>query len=661
MNPVDNPLTQMMQIYGAAPSDSSVVPAGIQVGIQSETDADYLTQFTGYIEGADAAEGAIPSAAFAELAKNRTQLIHAVQAGAAFAVDPSTSVTQSGIAVQTLSSNSTTLQPLLAAGQVASLTDGDGITPELAEAFSLAVNYRTATPAALSSGDLEALQSAAPAAFASLSAAQVTSGEANPSDAASSGPTVLPQHGAEQNTATPGQFLPASELKFLFSETPTLPLSSANGGPVLLTGPLFGANIPENAVVQAAAAGTPQLAGRPLADIITPASGAQVPVMAAVESTATVPVAAPAATLAELPASTTLGAAPTSGEHLVNPDGKSVAHEGGNEASRANAVAAKIPAHVSQQNGNPEIDADGQILAVNQKVQPSTNSPGTATTLTPARASQIAQTHAQAHAAAQAPALATPTPPVSENATKRVSSSPAAKLPDDLALTKAPTMQPALAAATATRGSTDWTSPWITPERAAGWPDGFATSLVSTGLGGLMGTSNGVSTMGLMGGQPDAKLGGHVTKQLNLNLTRAVKAGEQEFSMRMDPPELGRVSVKLRFDQNGLVRSQIMAERPETLELLQREVRGLERAIEAGGHKSEQGGISFSLDSGGKESAGKAFAEAMQQDRLKDEIEGRSGEQNDGAFTEGDMEEVEIDLDEILAHVTPETGLDVRV
>ncbi len=639
MNPVDNPLTQMMQAYGAAPSDSAAAPAGIQVGIQdatSVTGTDYLTQFTGYIEGADAAEGALPSAAFADLAKNRAQLVHAVQAGAAFAVDPTAAVAQTGIAVHALSSTSTALQPLL--------VDGDGITPELAEAFSLAVNYRTATPAALSSTDLKALQSAAPADFASLSAAQVTTDAVSPSGTISLNPIALPQHGPAL-----GQFLPTSELKFLFNETPTIPASAASGDQALLTGPVFGANIPVNPAALSGVPVVPQGAGGSLADIITPTTAAQ----------------APALTAADAPTASSLSNTPTIGEHLITPDGKSLAYEGGNEASRANAMAAKIPAHGLQQNIDPEIDADGQILAVNQKAQNSTNAQAAAAALTPARASQIAQ--AQAHANAQiqtetqAPAVAALTQPTSENATKREPSNGAGKLADDSTLTKAPTMQPALAAATATRGSTDWTSPWITPERAAGWPDGFATSLVSTGLGGLMGTSNGLSSMSLMGGHPGATLGGHVTKQLNLNLTRAVKAGEQEFSMRMDPPELGRVSVKLRFDQNGLVKSQIMAERPETLELLQREVRGLERAIEAGGHKSEQGSISFSLDSGGQESAGKAFAEAMQQDRLKEEIEGRSGEQSDGAFTDGDMEEVEIDLDEILAHVTPETGLDVRV
>jgi len=623
----------MMQAYGAAPTDSATAPAGIQVAA-SESGTDYLTQFTGYIESADATEGAIPSAAFADLAKNRAQLVHTVQAGAAFAIDPSATIAQSGIAVQAAPSNSTALQSLFSGGQA----NGDQLTPELAEAFSLAVNYYTATPTALSPSDLRALQSNAPADFASLSAAQTNGDAAGPLGTISLNSNAVPQPNAGQNNAALSQFLPASDLKLIYSEPPTLPASALNSEQPLLTGTALGANMSTNPASLLTAT-TPQGNGGPLADTTISAA----PTQAAVLPTAD---------------------APAIGEHLAIPDAKSMAYEGGAEASRANAMAAGKASHASQQNIDPELDADGQILAVNQKAQNSGNNQATAAATTPARASQIAQAQAHANAQvqtqAQGAAVTASTTHNPESAAKRDTFNPAGTLTDDLALTKAPTLQPALAAATATRGSTDWTSPWITPERAAGWPDGFATSLISTGLGGLMGSNNGLSSMGLMGGQPNATMGGHVAKQLNLNLTRAVKAGEQEFSMRMDPPELGRVSVKLRFDQNGLVKSQIMAERPETLELLQREVRGLERAIEAGGHKSEQGSISFSLDSGGQESAGKAFADAMQQDRLKEEIEGRSAE-HDGAFTDGDMEEVEIDLDEILAHVTPETGLDVRV
>lgn len=637
MNSVENPLTQIMQAFGAAPVDSAAIATDLQAGPDS-ADIALAARFSGYVESNDPVLGAATSGSFAGLNKAQTQLAQSVPADAAIAVDPSAAVAQSDLIVQNSPTNAAALQALLADG-----VPSDGrITPNSAAAFSLAVNYHAATPAALSAVDLEALQSATPINFAALFAGQSASDSAISTGAISLGPAA-----AAQNHNVSGQFLPASDLKFLFSETPTLPTGNAQS---LSSGTILGTNTPLNPAQIGGAASSPQAAGA-FTGSVADLSLAQPPALASTEATVT-------------PQTLNM---PTTPEQLSVLGGKSSAFEGGSEPSRANnAAAAGQPAYASQQNINPNLDADGQVLAVTQKGQISGETTNVAAA--PSRATQIAQAQAQAQAQIQSPTQIIAPTPQAPNSDVGSAAKRDAKASDSLTgdtskakAAGAPVTPPLNATSPANHSGLNWISPWSTPERAAGWPDGFATSLVSTGLGGLTGNNGGLlSGIGMMGGQPNAAFGAHVTKQLNLNMTRAVKAGEQEFSMRMDPPELGRVSVKLRFGQNGLVKSQIMAERPETLELLQREIRGLERAIEAGGHKSEQGGISFSLDSSGQESAGKAFAEALQQDRLKEEIEGQSAEQGDGIFT-GDSTEVEIDLDEILAHVTPETGLDVRV
>jgi len=202
-----------------------------------------------------------------------------------------------------------------------------------------------------------------------------------------------------------------------------------------------------------------------------------------------------------------------------------------------------------------------------------------------------------------------------------------------------------------------------TPERLAGMSESFfSTEAIAGGLSGLRGEASFMNSMGLMGGKPSAALGGQIAKQVNLHVTRAVKNGTNEFTMRLNPNELGSVRVKMSFSEAGRVSAQIFAERPETLELLQREVRGIERAVEAGGHKAD--GLSFNLDSGSEQSAGKAFADAAREDQLKEQIE------NGAAEGDGDNTAVENDfndqtdlatLEKILSRVTPETGLDVRV
>lgn len=204
-----------------------------------------------------------------------------------------------------------------------------------------------------------------------------------------------------------------------------------------------------------------------------------------------------------------------------------------------------------------------------------------------------------------------------------------------------------------------------TPERLAGIPEGVAPAeAVAGGLSGLRGEPGFLNSMGLMGGRPSPALGGHVAKQVNLQVSRAVNNGTNEFTMRLNPTELGQVRIKMAFNDAGRVSAQLFVERPETLELLQREVKGLEKAVESGGHKLEQGGLSFNLDTGDGQSAGKAFAEAVHQDRLKDEIENKQAasdeEESDAYEGQNDLTDLAA-LEEILSRVTLDTGLDVRV
>lgn len=85
--------------------------------------------------------------------------------------------------------------------------------------------------------------------------------------------------------------------------------------------------------------------------------------------------------------------------------------------------------------------------------------------------------------------------------------------------------------------------------------------------------------------------------------TRAVE-GARRFEIRMDPPELGRIDVRLKIDDQGVASTRLVVERPETLELLQRDSRALERALGDAGLKTDEGGVRMSLkDGGGQQNA----------------------------------------------------------
>jgi flagellar hook-length control protein FliK len=71
--------------------------------------------------------------------------------------------------------------------------------------------------------------------------------------------------------------------------------------------------------------------------------------------------------------------------------------------------------------------------------------------------------------------------------------------------------------------------------------------------------------------------------------------GSRQFDIRLDPPELGRIDVRLDVDKSGEVSTRLTVDRPETLSLLQNDARGLERALQSAGLKTEDGSLQFSL------------------------------------------------------------------
>ena len=71
--------------------------------------------------------------------------------------------------------------------------------------------------------------------------------------------------------------------------------------------------------------------------------------------------------------------------------------------------------------------------------------------------------------------------------------------------------------------------------------------------------------------------------------------GVNHFEIRLDPAELGRIEVRLDIDEDGGVKAHLTVDRVETLALLQRDARSLERAFEQAGLKPSEGGIDLTF------------------------------------------------------------------
>jgi hypothetical protein len=82
---------------------------------------------------------------------------------------------------------------------------------------------------------------------------------------------------------------------------------------------------------------------------------------------------------------------------------------------------------------------------------------------------------------------------------------------------------------------------------------------------------------------------------LAVHIAQQASNGARRFNIRLDPPELGRIEVRLNVSRDGQVMTHLVVERAETLDLLQRDARQLERALQDAGLNMSEEDMKFSL------------------------------------------------------------------
>lgn len=80
----------------------------------------------------------------------------------------------------------------------------------------------------------------------------------------------------------------------------------------------------------------------------------------------------------------------------------------------------------------------------------------------------------------------------------------------------------------------------------------------------------------------------------------AAKGADQTVTIRLDPPELGNVAVRLKFGRDNTVKAHLTVEKPETYMMLQRDALSLERTLQQSGFDTTNNPISFELANQGE-------------------------------------------------------------
>ena len=85
------------------------------------------------------------------------------------------------------------------------------------------------------------------------------------------------------------------------------------------------------------------------------------------------------------------------------------------------------------------------------------------------------------------------------------------------------------------------------------------------------------------------------TMQISVQMIRAIGDGVSKISVDLNPAELGRVEVKIEVGRDGRVQGTVTADRQDTFDMLQRDSRALERALQDAGLKADPQSLSFNL------------------------------------------------------------------
>ncbi|MFZ2029388.1 MAG: flagellar hook-length control protein FliK [Vitreimonas sp.] len=103
-----------------------------------------------------------------------------------------------------------------------------------------------------------------------------------------------------------------------------------------------------------------------------------------------------------------------------------------------------------------------------------------------------------------------------------------------------------------------------------------------------------------------------VAAQVGGEIIRRFNGRDTSFQLRLDPPELGRVDVRLDVSRDHRVTAVISADSPQALSDLARGARDLQQALQSAGLDVADDGLRFDLSSNGQ---GNAFTQAQAQNQ----------------------------------------------
>jgi len=138
-----------------------------------------------------------------------------------------------------------------------------------------------------------------------------------------------------------------------------------------------------------------------------------------------------------------------------------------------------------------------------------------------------------------------------------------------------------------------------------------------------------------------------VVEQVKVNITKSAIKGIDKISIELKPRELGTVEVKIEIGKDGKLKAEVIAQKAETLAILQKDVNTLEKAFNDAGFDTKDGSFTFNF----KQNENNQQSQNQDNKALMSKI-----------LANGNREEI-TNLDDLNSYKTtnPNGGLNIRV
>jgi flagellar hook-length control protein FliK len=137
-------------------------------------------------------------------------------------------------------------------------------------------------------------------------------------------------------------------------------------------------------------------------------------------------------------------------------------------------------------------------------------------------------------------------------------------------------------------------------------------------------------------------------EQIAVNIKNAIGEGADKITIKLHPAQLGRVEVRMELAKDGQLSAVILAEKLETLDMLQRDARGLERALQHAGLKTDAGSLNFGLKSqnsdGTEPGRERGNSHSGQPNEHADTPDGNAGQMHGGIYGQNQSRNGGIDI-----------------